>query len=188
MLEGLSTLDDSRPMRHVILCDEQGNPKGTTSIEDAHRTPGQLHKAFSVVLFDEQRKQTLIQLWAQDKLFGGLWSNTCCSHPKEEENIIEAGQRRIKEECGFPCPPLRKLFSFTYKAEDPNGKGIEWEYDTILVGNAIKEAPFKPNPKEVESLKWTDVAQLMDNIQLAPELYTPWFVQAIKHILATKND
>lgn len=112
-------------MRHVILCDEQGNPTGKSDIEAAHMPPGQLHKAFSVFLFDQYQKELLIQKRARDKLFGNLWSNTCCSHPQMGENICEAGAIRTQAECGFECPPLQELFSFVYQAEDHNGKGYD---------------------------------------------------------------
>ncbi|MBU2213514.1 isopentenyl-diphosphate Delta-isomerase [Patescibacteria group bacterium] len=168
-------------MRHVILCDEQGNPKGTTSIADAHKAPGRLHKAFSVFLIDQQRKEILMQLRAQDKLFGGLWSNTCCSHPQEDQKILLAGMQRTKYECGFDCPPLQELCSFVYEAEDPNGKGWEREYDTVLVGDAFRSVQLNPNQKEIKELKWMSLKQIQRD--LSPEIYTPWFLIAFKRIL-----
>ncbi|MBU0767133.1 isopentenyl-diphosphate Delta-isomerase [Patescibacteria group bacterium] len=175
-------------MRHVILCDEKGHPNGIAEIEAAHKSPGMLHKAFSVFLFDQHRKELLIQKRVRDKLFGELWSNTCCSHPQQGEKVNESGMLRTKVECGFECPPLQELFSFVYEAEDPNGKGYENEYDTVLIGKALKGIPFNPNPEEVEELKWINVEHLKNSMESAPEIYTPWFIQALKRILGTRND
>ncbi|MCF7844716.1 MAG: isopentenyl-diphosphate Delta-isomerase [Kiritimatiellales bacterium] len=172
-------------MRHVILCNEQGNPTGKSEIEAAHKAPGQLHRAFSVFLFDQHNKELLIQKRVRDKLFGGLWSNTCCSHPQQGEKIDQSAMIRTQVECGFQCPPLQELFSFVYQAEDPNGKGCEYEYDTVLTGKALKGIPFNPNPQEVDELKWIELDELLSD--LSPDKYTPWFITAMKRILQNSN-
>ena len=169
-------------MRHVILCDEHGNPKGTTSIEDAHKSPGKLHRAFSIFVFRNEGKEILIQKRAYGKLFGGLWANTCCSHPQDGVSIVKAGEKRLKEECGFTCL-LQEHSSFVYRAEDPEKKGVEHEYDTILIGNIEEEVQFLTDPQEVEEVKWIDVDELQKDMRHSPEKYGPWFSIALKKIL-----
>ena len=45
---------------------------------------------------------------------GGLWTNTCCSHPRPGENVSEAAVRRLEEEMGLHCK-LVELFTSNTK-------------------------------------------------------------------------
>jgi len=172
-------------MLQVILTDEHGNTVGREEIVAAHKGKGKLHKAFSGFVFQDNRSKLLIQKRSKDKtLFPLLWANTCCSHPREGENIVLAGERRLQEECGFTCP-LQVHSSFVYRAIDPEGKGVEHEYDTILIGDVEGEVAFltDPNPHEVEEIKCINVAELQEDMRQSPEKYAPWFPIALKRIL-----
>jgi len=173
-------------MKHVILCDETGNPQVTANIEEAHTLPGKLHRAFSVFVFRNEGKDLLIQKRIEGKLFGGLWANTCCSHPQEGGNICESAQQRLKEECGFTCP-LKEHSSFVYRAEDPKGKGVEHEYDTILVGKMDSNPNPNPTTEEVAALKWASIDELQQDMSQHPERFAPWFPLALERILEIHN-
>jgi len=174
-------------MRHVILCTEEGDPLGTASVEEAHAREGKLHRALSVFIFRNDGLELLTQKRHRDKLFGGLWANTCCSHPQEVEEITEAAQRRLEEECGFTCP-LQEVASFVYRAPDPKGKGSEYEYDTILVGNASPNINLTPNLSEVSELRWTSLEHLIKDIAAHPTTYAPWFPIALHAIVRNIHD
>lgn len=162
-------------MKTVILTNEEGDTLGTSEIIDAHTNGGKLHKAFSVIVLNTSRDRILIQKRADAKmLWGGYWSNTCCSHPKEEHDIELEAAIRLQEECGFTCP-LIEAYSFVYKAEDPEGKGTEHEYDTVLVGEVDESTELKPDPDEIAEMKWVDIDELQRDMKDDPELYTPWF-------------
>lgn len=175
-------------MLNVILCDTNGIPTGSASVCDAHKSPGNLHLAFSVFVFQKNRGELLIQKRSrQKKLFGNLWTNTCCSHVKplrghvtqpSHQDIAQVGMKRLKEELGFTCP-LKEVESFTYRAEDPHGNGIEHEYDTVLVGNVESAVHVVANPKEIDEWKWIPVQELQEDLKNHPEKYTPWFAQAL---------
>src|SRR5438128_2142558 len=86
-----------------------------------------LHRAFSVFIFNG-RGDMLLQQRALNKYHsGGLWTNACCSHPFPGEDILDAANRRLKEEMGFTTT-LKKAFDFTYKSEFDNGL-TEFEFD-----------------------------------------------------------
>src|SRR5918997_6672888 len=115
----------------VILVDEADREVGTGSKLEAHRE-GALHRAFSVFVFD-RRGRLLLQKRAAGKYHsGGLWSNTCCGHPRPGEATAEAARRRLREEMNFDCE-LRAAFEFLYRAQFTN-KLIEHEYDHVFVG------------------------------------------------------
>ena len=71
----------------LILVNEYNKKIGEMEKFAAHET-GQLHRAFSVFLVD-YRGRLLLQKRQKSKYHsGGLWSNTCCGHPRPGEKTI----------------------------------------------------------------------------------------------------
>ena len=106
-------------MEYVVLVDEEDNALGTMEKMEAHEK-GVLHRAFSVFTFNSQG-ELMLQRRALSKYHsGGLWTNTCCSHPRDGESTKEAAHRRLLEEMGFDCE-LTKAFHFIYKKELDKG-------------------------------------------------------------------
>ena len=169
--------------RKVILTDEQGNHLGLADIEQAHRGEGMLHMAFSVYVFRSDGGQLLIQKRSAHKmLWPSIWANTCCSHPRQGENLVEAGMRRLQEECGFTCP-LVELSSFVYRAEDPYGRGVEHEYDTLLFGSLAEAVEPNPDSQEIADWKWIDVVELRAELDSEPAKFAPWFRPGLERVL-----
>jgi isopentenyl-diphosphate delta-isomerase len=145
---------------------------GSADALSAHTGEGQLHLAFSVYVFSPDRRQLLIQQRSSEKMLWPLvWANTCCSHPRVNEPSIEAGRRRLLEEMGFICD-LKTGPSFVYRAEDPDGRGVEHEYDICLIGTWSGEPA--PNAGEVNAWKWIDVKQLIGEMESSPGRFAPW--------------
>lgn len=67
----------------VLLVDDDDVIIGSASKVDAHLLSGglPLHRAFSVFLFDADRRLCLQRRAATKLTFPGYWTNTCCSHP-----------------------------------------------------------------------------------------------------------
>lgn len=155
---------------YVILVDEQDRKLGLMEKIEAHEK-GVLHRAFSVFILNH-KNQLLLQQRALHKYHsGGLWTNTCCSHPRDGETNIEAAHRRLQEEMGMDAP-LEKLLHFVYRAEFDNNM-IEHELDHVFVGKC--DANPVINPDEVEAYKWMDLDELKADIEKNPQLYTAWF-------------
>lgn len=162
---------------YVVLVDEKDNEIGTEEKIKAHED-GKLHRAFSIFVFNTEGK-LLLQRRALSKYHcGGLWTNTCCSHPRKGELLEKAVHRRLKEEMGFDCE-LKEIFSFLYKAEFDNGL-TENELDHVFIG--IFEGEPLINKDEVEEFKWMGMDDLNKDISENPKSYTPWFKIAVKHI------
>ena len=167
-------------IEYVILVDGRDNEIGKEEKLAAHQK-GLLHRAFSVFLYRNSPDgiQILLQQRESHKYHcGGLWANTCCSHPRHGENITDAGVRRLKEEMGIDLSSLlTDVGSFTYKAVFDNGL-TEHEVDHVLV------APFDAddisfNPEEVESVRWITLEELDRAFIENAGQFTPWFKPAL---------
>lgn len=154
----------------IILVDENDNQIGVGEKLTVHQQ-GILHRAFSVLIFD-QNNRLLLQKRAATKYHSpNLWSNACCSHPRPGEKTLNAAHRRLKEEFGFDCE-LKEAGQLTYRAQLGNDL-IEHEYLHIFRGAWSGEP--KPNANEIGEYKWVAYDQLLDDIQHHPENYTEWF-------------
>ena len=164
---------------NVILVDEADNPLGECEKLAAHQNGGQLHRAFSVFVFDGQG-QLMLQRRALEKYhFGGLWTNTCCSHPRPGETSLAAAQRRLTEELGFTVA-LTEVGSFLYRAEDATSGLTEHELDHVFFGRFDGE-PI-PNPAEVMDWRWQAMDEVEAELSVHPERFTPWFPLALTYI------
>jgi isopentenyl-diphosphate delta-isomerase len=118
-------------MNDVILVDKHDNSVGTMDKMKAHEM-GVLHRAFSIFLFND-KGELLLQKRQESKYHSaGLWTNTCCSHPKPGETLIDGAKSRLMEEMGISTE-IEFAFSFLYKAEFENGL-TENEFDHVFIG------------------------------------------------------
>lgn len=135
-------------------------------------TDGLFHLAVSIFIFDGDH--LLIQKRASSKYHcGGLWANTCCTHPHWQEPMEDCAQRRLREELGFSVlvSPRRVV---EYSADVGNGLH-EHEKVTMYTGSADRASlKLAPNPSEVEETRWVTRDQLHAEIAADPESFTPW--------------
>jgi isopentenyl-diphosphate delta-isomerase len=154
----------------VILVNERDEQIGLMPKLEAHEK-AELHRAFSIFILNS-RNEVMLQQRASQKYHSPLlWTNTCCSHQREGESNIQAGNRRLMEEMGFSTE-LKELFHFIYKAPFDNGL-TEHELDHVMVGYFDGEPVI--NPEEVENWKWMDIDAIKEDMQVHPEKYTVWF-------------
>lgn len=157
-------------IERVILVDELDNPVGLMEKIEAHEK-ALLHRAFSVFILND-KNQIMLQQRAAEKYHSPLlWANTCCSHQRQGESNVDAGQRRLMEEMGFVVP-LKELFHFIYKAPFDNGL-TEHELDHVMVGY-YNDAP-KINTEEVADWKWMSIEDIKQDMEHNPGTYTAWF-------------
>ena len=155
---------------NVILVDEKDNQVGLMPKLEAHQK-GLLHRAFSVFVFNSDY-ELLLQKRASSKYHsGGLWTNTCCSHPRDGEDTIDAANRRLYEEMGIKTS-LRKVFDFIYKAELDNNL-TENEFDHVFYGVYNNDPVI--NIEEADDFKWIDMETLRNDIDNNPDQFTVWF-------------
>ena len=161
-----------------MLVDRMGKEIGTEEKLKAHRE-GKLHLAFSVFIFNTLG-ELLLQKRSEAKYHsGGLWSNTCCSHPRLGESHYCAARRRLNEEMGFDCE-LTELFSFIYHTELENDL-FEHELDHVFIGHY--DGHPVPEPDEVDDWKWIDIERLRQDVEENPGRYTYWFKLILDRVL-----
>ncbi|MEP6628810.1 MAG: isopentenyl-diphosphate Delta-isomerase, partial [Ginsengibacter sp.] len=135
--------------------------------------------AFSVFIFNS-RGELLLQRRAENKYHsGGLWSNTCCSHPCKDEEIGDTVKRRLKEEMGMECETEFK-FKFIYQKHFENGL-TEHELDHVYFGKS-DDAPV-PDPMEVQEWRYISLRQLQSEIHLHPESFSAWLQICLPEIM-----
>ncbi|MFN4082402.1 MAG: isopentenyl-diphosphate Delta-isomerase [Bacteroidia bacterium] len=157
-------------IEQVILVDEHDNELGVMEKMEAHQK-GLLHRAFSVFIFNKNNQLLLQQRSLNKYHSAGLWTNTCCSHPRENETILQAANRRLKEEMGIECQ-LSIKHKFIYCTPFENGL-TEHELDYIVTG--ISSVEPKLNTNEVSNYKWVGLDYLLEDVNNNPNNYTSWF-------------
>jgi isopentenyl-diphosphate delta-isomerase len=157
-------------MEKVILVDEHDTETGVMEKIEAHQK-ALLHRAFSVFIFNSKHEMLLQQRNLDKYHSGGLWTNSCCSHPRPGEETAEAASRRLKEEMGFETP-LKKIFAFTYRASFANGLA-EHEFDHVFAG--YYNGSVTPDQHEVKNYAWKSFASIEEELAGNPLQFTEWF-------------
>ncbi len=163
---------------YLILVNEDDKQWGKLEKSMVHQL-GLLHRAFSVFIFNSNG-ELLLQQRADNKYHsGGLWTNTCCSHPRYEEELNGAVERRLFEEMGIHCETDFQ-FSFVYKAEFENGLK-EHEFDHVFFG--ISDLVPILNKSEVKNWKYVNVHSLAKDLAINPKEYSAWLRICIDKVL-----
>jgi len=154
----------------LILVDSSDNEIGFLSKSECHMGAGQLHRAFSVFIFNSSGEVLIQRRSPQKELWGLHWSNSCCSHPRKNENIESAVNRRLAEELTIQCP-IHFLYKFTYQ-ENFGNVGSEHELCYVYVG--LFDGEIKADPNEVAEYKFLSPQKLDREIKTSSENFTPW--------------
>ena len=165
---------------YVVLVDELDNKVGLMEKMEAHINPT-LHRAFSIFIFNSKNEMLLQQRALSKYHTPGLWTTTCCSHPRDGESLHDATKRRLQEEMGMQCE-LKEAFSFIYKADVMQGL-VEHEFDHVFIGTS-DDLPII-NKDEVESFRYDTVENIKADIERNPQNYTAWFKIAFDKLLET---
>ncbi|MBW2984306.1 isopentenyl-diphosphate delta-isomerase [Candidatus Woesearchaeota archaeon] len=168
-------------MNELIVVDKKDNIISFELKDRCHDGDGILHRAFSVFVFND-KKQLLIQQRSRLKRLWPLyWSNTCCSHPRQNEGYKEAAERRLREEIGISCK-LKYLFKFRYRATYYD-IGSENEICAVLIGRSNDSIIL--NKEEIANYKWISLKELAEDISQNPEIYTPWFKLEFRKLISS---
>ncbi|MET9424530.1 isopentenyl-diphosphate Delta-isomerase [Streptomyces sp. NPDC006540] len=170
-----SSSNGTSPAILLELVDEEGNTVGTAEKLSAHQAPGQLHRAFSVFLFDEQGR-LLLQRRALGKYHSpGVWSNTCCGHPYPGESPFAAAARRTYEELGVSPSLLAEAGTVRYNHPDPESGLVEQEYNHLFVGMVQKSV--LPDPEEISETAFVTPDELTELHGRAT--FSAWFMTVL---------
>jgi len=164
--------DDARDSEQLILVDATDREVGYLGKSACHDGSGVLHRAFSLLIFNERGELLLQQRGAAKRLWPLYWSNSCCSHPRRAESLETAIHRRLREELGISCA-LKYLFKFQYQARFDD-EGGEQELCSVYIGRSTE--PLRIDPKEIHAWRWITPAALEAELaEPGVEKFTPWF-------------
>ncbi|MEO5642684.1 MAG: isopentenyl-diphosphate Delta-isomerase [Bacteroidia bacterium] len=168
---------------NVIVVDSRNRELGVMDKTEAHKL-GVLHRALSVFIFNS-KGELLLHRRAMGKYHSsGLWSNTCCSHPRPGENVSDAANRRLNEEMGMKAE-LKELFDFIYKAD--LGEGLyEHEADHVFIG--ISDTDPQPDVNEVMEWKWMSPETIANDMDVNPTNYSIWFQLIFKDVMRRRRE
>lgn len=157
----------------VILVDIKDNVIKEMDKLEAH-IKGELHRAFSIFIFND-KEELLLQQRATNKYHGaGLWTNTCCSHAQLGEDVKISALERLNYEMGIECD-LKLVYSFIYNEQVENNL-IEHELDYVFIGYS-NQTPIL-NKDETQNYCWMNVEAILSDINNNPSDYTVWFKKA----------
>jgi isopentenyl-diphosphate Delta-isomerase len=163
----------------LILVDEADREVGHLDKAQCHQGKGVLHRAFSLLIFNDAGELLLQQRSASKRLWPLYWSNSCCSHPRRAETMEAAIHRRLYEELGLRCP-LQFLFKFQYQAQF-DAAGAEQELCSVFVGRTSD--PVRIEPSEISAWRWISPESLQAELAGSEAgKFTPWFVMEWERI------
>jgi isopentenyl-diphosphate Delta-isomerase len=166
----------------LLLVDEDDRVVGIEEKHEAHRQ-GALHRAFSVLIYDDAGSW-LLQRRALTKYHsGGLWTNAACGHPRPHETTGAAASRRLMEELRFSTE-LTFVTKVLYHA--PLDRGMT-EHEIVSVFTGRYQGPIDPDPAEADAVRWIEPAALKADLEANPERYTVWFRKYVTELWTTLN-
>jgi len=154
----------------LILVDENDNEIGNLPKDKCHDGQGQLHRAFSLFIFNDKGEVLLQQRSGQKRLWPMYWSNACCSHPRRGEDMSDAVNRRLQQELGLTSE-LEFLFKFIYQAQYDE-VGSEHELCWVYLGRSSDDIVVNEN--EIAAWRYISVERLDDELATEPGKFTPW--------------
>ncbi len=167
----------------VVLVDDAGVAIGTAPRTEVHTTATPLHLAFSTYLFNARGEVLLTRRALSKKTWPGVWTNSCCGHPRAGESLEDAARRRIREELGLTVGPLVPLLpEFRYRAVDASGI-VENEICPVYAGY-VTEADPRPDPNEVAEWAWVAWDKFAAAIAATPHVYSPWAALQVPLLVA----
>lgn len=155
----------------LILVNERDEAIGSADKAECHDGDGLLHRAFSVLIFNTRGELLLQERASGKRLWGGYWSNSCCSHPRLGESMAEASRRRVWEELGLSLE-LSYLYKFQYHAFFGDS-GSERELCWVYLGVTDKRPSVNAN--EISRWRYIGRDELEHELENQPETFTPWF-------------
>lgn len=170
----------------IILVDDEGTPIGSAEKLSSHHANTPLHLAFSCYVFNEKGELLVTQRAHKKKVWPGFWTNSLCGHISPDEATVDAIKRRLDYELGMTAKDFKVVLpDYRYKTPPFNGI-IENEICPVYIATA-SSIP-KPNPDEVEDLKWMKWSDYKKELEADQEnVYSYWCKDQLKQLKDIKE-
>jgi geranylgeranyl diphosphate synthase type I len=172
----------------VELVDDAGRVIGHAARATVHHRETPRHRAFSVYLSDADGRVLLTRRALSKVTWPGVWSNSCCGHPRPGETDVAAIQRRVREELGVEVINIEVILpDFGYSATDPQGL-VENERCPVYRAAIVDPAILRPDPDEVMDYHWLSWPDLITTVERAPGLLSPWAVAQVETLASSYEE
>jgi len=161
----------SSESEELILVDENDIELGSMSKARCHNGDGILHRAFSLFIFNPDGDLLLQKRSDTKRLWPLVWSNSCCSHPRNGESMDVAIGRRLEEELGLSTT-MEFVYKFSYQARYSD-LGSENELCSVFLGRCDQE--LRINQNEIAACRFINPKKLVEEISVSDDRFTPWF-------------
>lgn len=161
----------------MVLLDDAGTRIGTAAKASIHTEATPLHLAFSCYLFNDAGQLLMTRRALSKKTWPGVWTNSFCGHPGEEESFEDAMIRRAEQELGTTIISIQPLLpNFRYRAVDASGI-VENEICPVFTARITGD--LAPHADEVAEYAWVDPAALRSSALGTPFAFSPWLLEQI---------
>lgn len=161
----------------LVLVDKDDNPIGTAGKLECHIGAGQLHRAFTALVFDPSGRLLLTRRSDSKMLWPKIWDATFASHPRVSESYADAAVRRMPDELGTVCD-MQYLLKFVYHVKYLD-VGSENEVCAILAGTLSDPSSLKPASQEISEVSWATPDDILADMRANPHNYCPWMIAAL---------
>ena len=167
----------------VVLLNAEHEPIGDLPRSEVHGRHTPLHLAFSLYVFNDRGETLLTRRALGKRTWPGVWTNTCCGHPRPGETLPEAIRRRLRDELSLEVGELECVLpDFAYRATDASGIE-ENEVCPVFAARPLHpSAPLLPNPDEVLDWKWVRWHDITEAVRRTPFVFSPWAVQQMAQL------
>ena len=176
----------------VVLLSAAGEVIGAQPRASVHTRETPLHLAFSTYVFNAAGEVLITRRALSKRTWPGVWTNSCCGHPRPGEDLTDAIRRRLSDELGLEVGEITSLLpDFAYTATDASGI-VENEICPVFRaevdrGATHPDSGVAPNPDEVMDWKWVTWDALVASAQLTPFVFSPWAVQQLSQLSPTNR-
>lgn len=165
----------------VVLLDDTARSVGVALKSIVHSSDTPLHLAFSCYLLNSDGHVLLTRRSLRKLTWPGVWTNSFCGHPKPEESIHDAIERRATFELGAIVQNITSaLPDFRYRATDSSGIV---ENEICPVFTATLNGALSPNPDEVAEWAWVAPGELLRAIHATPFAFSPWMALQLPQLM-----
>jgi isopentenyl-diphosphate delta-isomerase len=167
---------------NVVLVDDLDQPIGHAARNAVHTDSTPRHLAFSCWIVDPGGSVLITQRSLTKRAWPGVWTNSCCGHPRPGEPIEVAVARRVTEELGVEVGAIECLLpDFSYRATDASGV-VENEFCPVFRAVLRDPAGLRPVPDEVMSWVWVHPEAVITAVGAAPYAFSPWAVRQLERL------
>ena len=165
---------------YILTVDENDNVIGKEEKVKCHLGDGILHRAFTLMVFNDKNELLITKRSQEKMLWPGFWDGSISSHVHEGETYEDAGKRRLPQELGVESDDVKFLFKIRYQTPYKD-VGSENEIDAALIVKGINEV--FPNEREISEYKYVDLKELEEDMKKNPEKYAPWFMMIFEKFI-----